>query len=152
MLQRKQSIYLFLGMAFTLLLLISPFEFLQTLNHEEINALPPVFEDGIYNVYDHVLFVVFASAAALFSLLALLLFRNRKTQILLAQFAVILNVGLLVFSLVVFYQSIVGMAELLIWQPHIGWAMPVLSGICVIYAIKLIQKDEKLVKSMDRLR
>jgi hypothetical protein len=152
MLQRKQSIYLFLAMAFTLLLLISPFEFLQTLNHEEINSLPPVFEDGIYDVYDHILFVVFATAAALLSLLAILLFRNRKIQILLARFALVLNVGLLVFSLVVFYQSVAGMAELLLWQPQIGWAMPVLAGVCVIYAIKLIQKDEKLVKSMDRLR
>jgi FtsH-binding integral membrane protein len=139
-------------MAFTLLLLISPFDFLQTLNHEEIQSLPEIFSDGVFNVYDHTLFVVFASTAALFSLLALLLFRNRKTQILMAKFSVLLNVGLLIFSLVVFYQSVAGMAELLDWEPWIGWAMPVLSGMCVLYAIKLIQKDEKLVKSMDRLR
>ncbi len=152
MIQRRQSIYLFLAMAFTALLWISPFDFLITENHEELENVPAVFADGKYNINDHIIFSVLATLGAIVSFLAIFLFRNRKLQIRISQFALLLNVALLIISLVIFYMSVVEISNDLIWQPYIGWVNPVLASLCIIFAIKLIQKDEKLVKSMDRLR
>ena len=152
MIQRRQSIYLFLAMAFTALLWISPFDFLITENHQDLENVPAAFVDGKYNIYDHIIFSVLATLGAIVSFFAIFLYRNRKLQIRISQFALLLNVALLVISLVIFYQSVVEISNILIWQPYIGWANPVLASLCIIFAIKLIQKDEKLVKSMDRLR
>lgn len=152
MIQRRQSLYLFLAMAFTALLWISPFDFLVTKNHEELENVPAIFADGKYNIFDHILFSVLATLGAITSFLAIFLYRNRKLQIRISQFALVLNVALLIISLVIFYQTVVEISNILLWEPWIGWANPVLASLCIIAAIKLIKKDEKLVKSMDRLR
>ncbi len=139
-------------MAFTALLWFSPFDFLITENHEELENVPAVFADGKYNINDHIIFSVLATLGAIVSFLAIFIYRNRKLQIRISQFALLLNVALLVISLVIFYLSVVEISNDLVWQPYIGWVNPVLACLCIIFAIKLIQKDEKLVKSMDRLR
>lgn len=149
MIQRIQTIYLLLAIIFTALLWLEPFDFSK---NEIIDGLSPELADGEYNIYDNVTFQVLAALGILTSFIAVFLYRNRKLQIRISQISLILNMLLLIISIGLFYQGITSFKDTVSWSPSLGWFIPIFSGICIILAIKLIQKDEKLVKSMDRLR
>ncbi len=149
MIQRIQSIYLFLAIIFTSLLWLEPFDFSK---NEIVEGLTPALADGEYNIYDNIFFQVLAGLGILTCFFAIFLYRNRKLQIKITQASLIINMLLLIISIGMFYQGIVSFNDTVKWSPSLGWFVPILSGVCIILAMKLIQKDEKLVKSMDRLR
>ncbi|GAB5410216.1 MAG: DUF4293 family protein [Balneolaceae bacterium] len=88
--------------------------------------------------------------ASILSLYSIFLFKNRKSQIAWVKRAALVEVIALGFSTGVFF-SLGGIGTYL-WDEAIGTGLIVLSFGFQLLALKFIHKDEKLVKSMDRIR
>jgi len=107
MIQRIQSVLLFFAAAAVFGLFKLPFG-----SSGDAIANSALFNDGVFNIQDHVgLLGLFCGAGAL-AFIAIFLFNNRKTQLTLSRISIIF----------------------------------------AAFAMRFINKDEKLVKSMDRLR
>jgi len=86
---------------------------------------------------------------ALFALISLFSYTNRKLQINLNRFTILINLillGLLAYHLL----NISGETE--VSEKGIGSFLPLVSIALLFFANRAIQKDENLVKSVDRLR
>ncbi len=96
---------------------------------------------------------LFASivATCLLGFITIFLFRNRKTQKNLSLLGMLLSVGIIAleFFSVDSYKSSLNFMESS-WQ--IGAIMPILMVILFFLAYQGIRNDEKLIKSVDRLR
>lgn len=90
----------------------------------------------------------FLCIAAL-AFVTIFLFKNRKLQIGLVRFDIILNFVLLGFFV---YWSLMLPGEKDISEKGIGMLVPIISIVFLVLANKAIKKDEDLVKSVDRLR
>lgn len=145
MIQRIQSIFLLLaaGSAFTLLKL--PF----ATTPQAVKAT--VFADSAYTISDHIAMMVFFLLAGLLALGSVFLYNNRPLQLKLTRFAIIANILGLVLAVLLFMRGSGGIGEVQI-DDGLGVYLPVVFVIFGILALRFIQKDEKLVKSMDRLR
>jgi len=146
MIQRIQSIFLFLasGAAFGLFGL--PFA-----KTDAAIASSTIFSDGLYTITDNVaLLALFAGAGAL-SLIAIFLFKNRKTQLLVGRLSLVANLIGLILAVILFMQD---RGSLGTQNPSdgLGLYLPVLFFVFGILAQRAINKDEKLVQGMDRLR
>jgi len=87
--------------------------------------------------------------SAILSLITLFLYKNRKQQITFNRFNIVVNFYLL--GIIVYHLLIVS-GESQISEKGIGLFIPVLVIVLLVLANKAILKDEKLVKSVDRLR
>jgi hypothetical protein len=87
---------------------------------------------------------------ALMSLVTILMFRNRKIQLKLALSVIALSSGLII-TLGVYYYIVTHSFRLSI-VPGLNMAIPVLAFVLSILAYRGILKDDRLVKSYDRLR
>ena len=144
MIQRVQSIYLFL--AFLVAGgLIFVFSLWTDQSGKEVFFMDAVNSDNIYMVITGALFVL----SSLFSLISIFLFKNRKTQILLNRVNIILNFSLLG---IIVYLLLTLPGEASVSEKGIGSFLPLIVILLIVLANKAIIKDEKLVKSVDRLR
>ena len=155
MLQRIQSVWLFLatGALFALML----FPYLQII---DINGAPKVFKaTGIYEsvngqVVQTKSFLALTVATVLLGLLPfviIFLYRHRKRQVNLAYITIILILGY-IFWLLETTQEFVGNLNLKPENYGIGVLLPSLAILFLIFAVKGSRRDERLVKSADRLR
>jgi len=92
--------------------------------------------------------IAFFASAAL-ALIAIFLFKNRQNQFVLNRLNMILNLFLLGFFV---YRSLNLSGEVSTSEKGIGMLIPVFSIVFLVLANRAIQKDENLVKSVDRLR
>ena len=145
MIQRKQSIFLFLAAALILSLLVLPIS-----SSSVANA--GVYNDGIWEVKDQMNMLGGLILGAVCSLLAIFLFKNRSWQIRLILLGILAVVVMLIFGIL----SYLGEMETLPAEAEVdiklGSAIPLIILILLALAIKFIRKDERLVRSMDRLR
>ena len=143
MIQRIQSIFLALGALCT-------FGLFGADAAETATAVPnsEIFDDARFNVFDSPLLIGGVVAAGLLLLVAIFLFRNRRLQTVLARVALIITLAYLAFGGVL-YSGAVGAAQA---SAAFGIALPVLAIIFAVLSARYIQKDEKLVRSADRLR
>ncbi|SHJ05033.1 protein of unknown function [Mesonia phycicola] len=136
MIQRIQSVYLFIVVLLTAVL---PF-------------FVPLWyaEDGesIFAV-DQLLVLSLLSGSALLAFITIFLFKKRQLQFVLGRLNIILNFILLGFFV---YWSLSLPGEMQISEKGIGMLIPVLSIVFLVLANKAVKKDEALVKSADRLR
>jgi hypothetical protein len=136
MLQRIQSVYLFIAVIISAALI---FVFPLWQNSERV----AVFAQDYLSV-----FVAFLGSALL-SLVSIFMFKNRKLQFVLGRLNILLNFFLLgVFV----YWSLSLPGEIDISEKGIGMFLPIISIVFIVLANKAIKKDEDLVKSVDRLR
>jgi len=83
------------------------------------------------------------------SINAIFLYKNRKLQFVINRFNILANLILLgVFV----YRSLSVPGETLVSEKGIGMYIPVISIVLLVLANRAIQRDEQLVKSVDRLR
>jgi ABC-type polysaccharide transport system permease subunit len=83
------------------------------------------------------------------SIIAIFLYKNRKLQFVINRFNILANLILLgVFV----YRSLSVPGETLVSEKGIGMYIPVISIVLLVLANRAIQRDEQLVKSVDRLR
>ena len=146
MIQRIQSIFLLLAAAAAFGLFALPFA--DTAQQVSASAL---FSDSIFSITDHpVLLALFCIAGGL-SFISIFMFRNRKTQLLVGRFAIIANVIGLVFAIILFIQDKDTLGDA-VPNDGLGLYLPLIFLVFGLLAQRYILKDEKLVRSMDRLR
>jgi prolipoprotein diacylglyceryltransferase len=146
MIQRLQSIFLLLASG-------SCFGLFGTdaADSKVILASSDLFADGRFNVFDSPVFIGAFALAGLIFLVDIFLFKNRNLQVKLASVALFiagLGVG---FGIYEYFSDIAADTTDAI-VPDFGLAFPVLIVVFGVLARNYINKDEKLVRSADRLR
>ena len=145
MIQRIQSVLLLLAAAAVFALFKLPFGSSETI------AGSALFNDGIFSIQDHVGLLGLFCAAGAIAFISIFLFNNRPLQLKLSRVAIIANVIGIILAAVLFMQDSNAMGAA-VPKEELGLGLPVLSIIFAALAIRFINKDENLVKSMDRLR
>ncbi len=146
MIQRIQTIFLVLAAACAFGLFGLPFA------TSAVSAdTTSLFADGIFNIHDHTALLALFCGAGGLALIAIFLFNNRKSQLLLGRLAIVADILGIVLVIYLMYQdgTQAGAAEV---QEQLGVGLPILFLVFAFLALRNISKDEKLVKSMDRLR
>ncbi|MDX1476111.1 MAG: DUF4293 domain-containing protein [Saprospiraceae bacterium] len=146
MIQRIQSIFLLLAaMAFGALLAF-PMASTPTAGTDLI------FADQEYTVQDNVALLILTIAGLVLALAAIFLYGKRSLQLRLSYLLIVICIVLpLVAYLFFTNQASVMSAEQSV-HDELGLFLPFVGLICVILAARFIRKDDRLVKSMDRLR
>jgi membrane protease YdiL (CAAX protease family) len=87
--------------------------------------------------------------SAVTSIIAIMLYKNRKLQTVVNRLNILMNLILLgVFV----YRALTMSGATAVAEKGIGMFIPILSIVLLVLANKAIRKDEQLVKSVDRLR
>ncbi|MES2279309.1 MAG: DUF4293 domain-containing protein [Bacteroidota bacterium] len=155
MLQRIQSIYLLFAALVILALFLSP-----VAHNVYLGGIPSTIKvTGIYqdvNGAQHLTtpFTVLSIVTAIVGLVPLViifLYKNRKQQIMLCYAAILVIIGYS-FWLSQEVKTVTDGFEMKTSNFGIGILLSSISIVLMILAVKSIQKDEKLVKSADRLR
>lgn len=158
MIQRIQSLFLVIAVVALLLLLAFPFAtfYSQTGIYElDIFGLESITPGNPIPFADWFFWPLTAVAALviILDLVALFSFKKRIKQINLTHVAVFLNI-LLVVALMFYY--IPGVEEktntTVDYQDAFGIYLPLISLVFTLIAQRYIKKDERLVRSVDRLR
>ncbi len=145
MIQRIQSIFLLLASACAFSLFAFPFATGPT-------TQSTFFEDGLYNLQDNIGLLALFCLAGLLTFIGIFLFRNRKTQLLVNRIAITANIIGLVLAVVLFMNDSQNMNQSVNPDDGIGAYLPFAFLVFAFLANHFINKDEKLVQSMDRLR
>lgn len=146
MIQRIQSIFLLLAAAAAFALFALPFA-----NTATSVASSALFSDQIFNIQDDLILIILFCLAGGLAFISIFLFKNRKTQLMIGRFAIIANVIGLVYAVILFMQDKESLGDA---TPNdsAGLYLPIVFLVLALLAQRYIQKDVKLVKSMDRLR
>jgi len=146
MIQRIQSIFLLLaaGAAFSL------FAFPFATTSEAVQA-SGIFADASYTLQDNIALLALFCLAGGLAFISIFLFNNRKNQLLVGRLAIIANIIGLVLALILFMQDRDNLGAA---TPNdgAGLFMPFVFLLFGLLALRYINKDEKTVRSMDRLR
>ena len=155
MLQRIQSIYLFLAVLAILALYLFPLA-----HNVYVDNVPMAIKvtgtyidiNGVQVIKDH--FVALSAVTAVVGVLPfvlIFLFKNRKRQIALSYSTILVIIGYS-FWIAQTAKGVTDGATLEVSNFGIGLFLCPVAILLLILAIKNIQKDEKLIKSADRLR
>ena len=143
MIQRIQSVYLFLIAGIMLAMLFFP----------TIKGITSVSEEfvvpAIYNVLTGLCLSVLIVWTAIMALIALFIYKKRLLQIKICIGIIALIALIYCLCLFVYIGAVSKNAN---FVPGIAIAFPLLALILDIMAINRIKKDEKLVRSLDRIR
>lgn len=150
MIQRIQTVYLALAAAAALGQFALPY--LAAAVTAPLAFAVPALGDGRLNPSDNIGLLCLTALIALLAAVAVFLFKNRSLQGKLAGSAAIASVLLLVLAGLTTQQTLstVPVGESV--RFHAGLSLPVIALLCSWLALRSIGKDEKLVRSMDRLR
>lgn len=155
MIQRIQTIYLFLVFLFALLFLLFPKGIIEIEGLAyEINSWNIESKEGAEKFeYSHFLGII--SLVIPFIIMALsiytsLLFKNRLMQIKLGKINIFLHVILVVVTF--FYLDTIRSVFEGTFSYGVGVIFPLVSMILLLLAGRAIRRDEELVRSADRLR
>lgn len=145
MIQRKQSIWLLLAA----LLNAGVLYFDLYHSHTVVNGVDTL---GQLRVGDHYPSLLIALVTIMVPLIAIFMFGNRQRQLAMAVFSIVATISFITMTL----SRVTNLAKAVpppssgsYW---IGAVLPVIAIMFLILAIVGIRKDDKLVKSMDRLR
>jgi O-antigen ligase len=100
----------------------------------------------------NLLLVIVVIILGLLALICLFLYKNRKLQFKLSVLGVVLSIGFLFLEYYVVENSFKPGHGIVTGSYQIGAILPILMVVFFFLAARGIYKDEKLVKSMDRLR
>ena len=145
MIQRIQTIFLFLTALCFGTLLKFPFA---TSDKPSAQFL----SDKIYDITDHVALIIVAGLGAGLSLISIFLFKNRKIQLKLGYLTIVMAILLPVVAFLLFTNESKNIDSTIQVHDQFGIYVPVAAIIFSALANYYIRKDDKLVKSMDRLR
>jgi FtsH-binding integral membrane protein len=155
MLQRIQSIYLLFASLVLFALFAFPLAHNIYVDGKEVNVMVTGVYQNVNGQPQHTetftALTVITGIAALIPLVVIFLFKNRKQQIALCYASILLLIGYS-FWMAQTVKKVVGPIKLEYRNMGIGLFLTSLSIILIIFAVKAIQRDEKLVKSADRLR
>jgi len=145
MIQRIQSLFLLLASAAFWLLFKLPFA-------TASESVKPIFQDKVFNINDHSILLVLTILGGLITFINIFLYKNRGLQLRLNYVNIILSIFVAVVALWMVYSNGQSIAENVEIVDKFGLYLPLIALVLVILANVFISKDNKLVKSMDRLR
>jgi hypothetical protein len=149
MIQRIQSLYLLLASGAFGSLFALPF---LTTTTTDAAATVPQLADGQLNLFDNIGLLGLTALGIALALATIFMYKDRATQGKLAMMGVLVAVFLLALAGI----STQGVNSAVPTEGHVqfglGWAAPVIGMVLSWLASNAIKKDEKLVRSMDRLR
>lgn len=105
----------------------------------------------MFPLAESLLLAIFSILLALIALICIFLYKNRKLQFRLSVIGAILSFGL-VFMEYWVVERLKAAENMVSGSYQIGALLPIVMGIFFIMAARGIYRDEKLVKSLDRLR
>jgi hypothetical protein len=144
MIQRIQSLYLFIGAVISLGL-IFVFSLWKSVTNIEYFVMNLLAENEITIKMIPILFIL----SGLMSLISIFLFKKRKDQFVINRLNILINLVLLG---VLIYYLLTLSGEMQVSEKGIGLGLPIVVIVLLVMANKAIKKDEDLVKSVDRLR
>jgi peptidoglycan/LPS O-acetylase OafA/YrhL len=146
MIQRIQTVFLVLAAACAFCTFAFPFA-----TTEQTVQSSSIFNDGFYNVSDHVALMILFGLAGLLAIICVFVFKDRRLQHKLGIFAIIANALGIVLLILLLLQDDTKMDPDLI-NDGAGVYLPIAFMIFGLLALRFIRKDEELVRSIDRLR
>lgn len=149
MIQRIQSVYLFLAAVLSIVCLcmrIGVYDDGITVASRVYNLFS-ISANGDYSFSQWPLFVILLLSAAI-GIYAIFAYRNRKLQAALCIFSVLLIVGWYIVFVVLAFTASTDKS----FSPSLSVALPVLSIVFYILACRGIKSDERLVRAADRIR
>ncbi len=148
MIQRIQTIYLLIAVGAFIT------EFFTPLLKSSQSAVSGLYQDAQVMVKEDQISLVLLAATVLFTILSIFLFHNRNVQkqLIIATIIVLLaGTAYIGYAIMSPTQEITSISQAAIF-PGLGSFMPIIALIALILAYRGIRNDEKIVKSMDRLR
>lgn len=145
MIQRIQTIFLFLTAIVFGSLFKVPFAISDKPSAQYLS-------DQVYDVTDHPVLMVLTMLGALIALISIFLFRKRKVQLKFGYLIIVMAILLPVVAFLLFTRTSVDVDPSVNVNDQAGMFLPLIAIIFAGLANHFIKKDEKLVKSMDRLR
>ncbi|MCB0687370.1 MAG: DUF4293 domain-containing protein [Saprospiraceae bacterium] len=152
MIQRLQTVFLALAAIMMGLLFSNPMDFVSIDKPLPVGNSESMLADGVFNTQDHVILLVLVVLGILIPAITIFLFKNRPLQMKLSRLAIALVSLALVLTIILFYMDYQGIPVGTEITIDYGYLMPVLAIIFLALALRFIKKDEKLVRSADRLR
>ncbi len=155
--QRIQSLYLILfAVVFILLVFMKiPMGKLKDFNESvEQAAVNTSFEDGLFSADDHMLIIFIVLFGSIIATATIFLFKNRSLQSKMSRILIFVSVLTSILAFFLIYRDIQLIQELkeVQFSPALGAFIPMIGLILAWLAKNSIEKDDKLVRSMDRLR
>jgi glucan phosphoethanolaminetransferase (alkaline phosphatase superfamily) len=155
MIQRIQT--LFLSIAFLAVILVFFFPLAGYLSDEqyykfflnEIRNMVPSNPD-IYGRFFTLPFILIVLGILIIIVMTIIAYKKRLRQMKLLNFGILLNVVLIV--LMFFYTDKISKDLAIATKYDIGSIFPLISLIFQVLALRSVRRDEKLVRSLDRLR
>lgn len=145
MIQRIQSVWLFLASMIAGALFIFP---LFTYSKATVLPLPHTIQE-FSGVRDYLPLLLMGAAITIVPLIAIFLFGNRQRQRGVVWLSILFCIGFI--ALMAARYASLGATDQVHWTVP-GPVLPVLSIVCLFLALRGIRKDDKLIKSLDRLR
>ncbi len=146
MIQRIQTIFLLLAAGLLGSLFALPFATTPTPEAEGI------FTDSIYNLHDNTGLLILVILGILAAVISLFSFKNRIRQMRFSYLGMIVSVLVPVIAFLYFTSQVEKMDEAQHTADALGIIAPFGALIFFLAANYYIKKDDKLVRSMDRLR
>lgn len=144
MIQRIQSIFLLLASGAFWAEFALPFATSEA-------ASPGVLSDSVYNIHDSSILLALTIIGGLVTFGAIFLYNNRGLQKRLTYLGVVMAILLPLVAFLLIYNERTGEALGAV-NDGLGIYPPIVALIFAVLAGRAIGKDDKLVKSMDRLR
>jgi hypothetical protein len=155
MLQRIQSVWLFLSTVALLALFLFPYiQVLNTNGTGKAVKISGVYENingQIVQTAPFTILTIVTVMIALLPFITIFFYKDRKRQIAMCYLSIVLILGYS-FWLVQVAKQAVGEVTLTLQNYGLGVILPSLAILFVILALRGIRRDEKLIKSADRLR
>jgi hypothetical protein len=117
-----------------------------------ISFILPIYNEKVQMfIVDNIIFLILFLLSGVITFATIFLFKNRKLQFVLNRVSILINLILLGLFI---YQStkLPGATQEAMKGIEMGVFLPIISVILLVLANKAIQKDENLVKSVDRIR
>lgn len=138
MIQRVQSILMLLAALCLGGLFLLPFA-------SSASTDATIFSDNMFTIHDKLALVILSSLGALIAFISIFIYSNRKLQMKINVLGILLSGAIFGLALGIQHKTSLGNYEA-------GYILPIVSFILLLAANYFIGKDEKTVRSMDRLR
>ena len=146
MIQRIQTLFLLLTVIATGLVFVFPFA-----TTEQAVGSSEIFADQAYTPTDNMVLLVFFAVVGVLALVDIFLFKQRTRQLMVGRITVLLYLVAIILMVVFFMTDSSGLET-----PGLDDGLGVYAAITGLIGVALanhfIKKDEKLVRSADRLR
>ena len=153
MIQRIQTLWLFLVFVMATLMMFFPIASFSSENHDFILKIFSIESSkGIIGLPNPSIIGILSAISSILAIGNIMQFKNRKLQIKINMIAMLINIGLL---LAIFFISdkIAALENVSdIYKYEFGSYLPIVSVFLLVMANRSIRKDEALVKQSDRIR